>query len=1000
MATTTPSINLPASELPPCSGSISLAPVPVSTCQLKNETKKFKEIAYLTKSNAFYLLTETAVDYLNEAESLLKSRLSGDYASMMQGLSKAKILDGLLSADVVSFMPEDVKKKYLESKQWLKEHAGSEYTFHFSFGELALDPEHDKHQRQVDACIKVGIEQAKEQGYTYDKGQLYSEREIKTKKCVEKYIAAREVFAKDRTHAPEEQIKKLEQQLAQLRELFGTKLADGSYQILYIAEYQHTHLVDSLDKSNKAYNELCQCIEDLAKVGIATPELALAGGKPTADGHSLLAEYHQYLQQAQEYKEALNQRIKEVVEATNGYAIPPSAAFEREYAALERIEKKSLALYQSAVNTILTMKNPLRLMWDLNYRPKPIQKLVKGDFPLREMLLAAPKGGKGEFGELRYFSLNDVPRSNDKATIHYSTTTDSDLAFSQLLGKEVFKVSISQQWFDEKGLFLPKEFYAYLEKNALEVETLQSKPAKWEAALGNILYSNVLKKRIDPFDSSWQSQFFRMSQKFSTAEPKAALGYENSTKSGESSQSLSANTTLAEVEAKLDMVSARGEVNLIELATGSPYLYFPRAVNPNEVMKLTYQEGDGTEKVVNFVCGAIQSRVYCKAWGFAGASLALGGKVELGEQGLSFPTLYEQEPDSPSATLKLINLKAEANLGIELGSYIDWYVPDSIPDFVRPNDANKLMLVKGSVKAQVGTELKIPIRFFMKNDKLNIGLTIGTGTKVELEGEIQPEALGAWIWQFQQILRKCHYHKIAIANTEDFKQLSAMSKAMMAAQLNIGLFLAEGKDKFDRMMDILGSSKSAVVAYSIVFGKQNVLETWVKGMAPEALGPLLWTLTQEPDDAQISDIDELELSVRHSYAVQKIALALILDWIDKYPSNMGLKASQRQFEEALVRMNSTGVSGKEQFEKDYDFKRNLNTIRRFNSGDINLLTQRDGGNAVDIKISNKFDRIFEKVNDIGLNVTLLVGNKEREIDSNWNDIIKLKVDKSDANRFY
>jgi hypothetical protein len=241
---------------------------------------------------------------------------------------------------------------------------------------------------------------------------------------------------------------------------------------------------------------------------------------------------------------------------------------------------------------------------------------------------------------------------------------------------------------------------------------------------------------------------------------------------------------------------------------------------------------------------------------------------------------------------------------------------------------------------------------------------------------------------------------IAIANSEDFKQLSAMSKAMMAAQLNIGLFLAEGKDKFDRMMDILGSSKSAVVAYSIVFGKQNVLETWVKGMAPEALGPLLWTLTQEPNEALVLDNGRLNLDARHSYAVQKFALALILDWIDKYPSNMGLKASQRQFEEALVRMNSTGEAGKEQFEKDYDFKRNLNAVRRFNSGDINLLTPRDGGNAVDTKLTEKFDRIFEKVNDIGLNVKLLIGNKEREIDSNWDDTIKFKVDESDSNRYY
>jgi hypothetical protein len=308
------------------------------------------------------------------------------------------------------------------------------------------------------------------------------------------------------------------------------------------------------------------------------------------------------------------------------------------------------------------------------------------------------------------------------------------------------------------------------------------------------------------------------------------------------------------------------------------------------------------------------------------------------------------------------------------------------------------MLVKGSVKAQVGTELKLPIRFFMKNDKLNIGLTIGTGTKVELEGEIQPEALGAWIWQFQQILRKCHYHKIAIANTEDFKQLSAMSKAMMAAQLNIGLFLAEGKDKFDRMMDILGSSKSAVVAYSIVFGKQNVLETWVKGMAPEALGPLLWTLTQEPDEAQISDIDELELSVRHSYAVQKIALALILDWIDKWPGEMGLTASQRQFEESLVRMNSTGEAGKEAFQRDYDFKRNLGILERFSEKRIQL--NANNQDIMDSKILDTFTINITRVNSINSNIKILTESKKLFVENYWDDIVNKMNDKLDKSRYY
>jgi hypothetical protein len=1006
MATTT-SVTLPIADESPCSGSISLSPVEVSTCQLKNEKKKFKDIAYLSKSNAFYLLTETAVDYLTEAEDVFKSRLSGDHDALMQGLSKAKILDGLLSADVSSFMSDSDRADYLEAKIWLEDHAQPRYLGYLPVRSATEDYELRTNKATVKRCIASGIGAAKEQGYTYDKGLLYSEREIKTKKCVDKYIKARESFSKDSSHTPMEQITELENQLKALRELFGTKLSDGSYEILYIAEYQHKHLNDKLDKSKKNYNELCQTIEDLAKVGIATPELALAGGQPTAEGHSLLAEYHSYLAQAGKFKEALNDRIKEVVDATNGYAIPPTAAFEREYSQLEALEQKALSLYALAVETIAAMPNPLRLIWDLNYQPKPIQKLIKGDFPLREILLATEKGGSGEFGELRYVSLNDIPRPTGAAIANYATNAESDVAFAKLLGVEALRVDISEHWFDEKGLFVPALFYQYLEHQNITVDSLTAKPQTWENAIEKMLYSKILAERLDPFDCSWQSQFFRMSQTFTTAEPKATLSYKTTKENGESKTVRTPSTgltTLAEVEAKLDIISARGEVNLIEISTGSPYLYFPREVNVSETVTLKY-EHDGREEEVKFACGAIQSRIYCKAWGFAGASFVLGGKVELGAKGLELPTVYEQEKEDPSAaTLKFIDLKAEANIGIELGSYLDWYVPDSLPDFIRPNAASKLTLVKGAVKAQAGATLDFPIRFFMKNDKLNIGLSIGPpSTKVVLEGEIQPEALGAWVWQFQQILRKCRYHKIDIADDETFKKLTLLSQSMLYAQINLGLFLAQGKDRLDRIIDCFEGSKAAVVAYTIVFGNSEVLETWIKGMIPEALGPLLWTLTQEPVKTKALDNNgnEIDFAVNHSFALQKIALALIFDWIDKLPINSGLTLSQRQVEEALVRMNATGDAGKEQFEKDYDFKQNLNTTRRFINNDIQL-EEADSNSLNDINNRLKIEEFnnYKKIDHLDKNIKILTENKEIEIDGMWGDVLKSMVEKIGSNRYY
>ncbi len=201
------------------------------------------------------------------------------------------------------------------------------------------------------------------------------------------------------------------------------------------------------------------------------------------------------------------------------------------------------------------------------------------------------------------------------------------------------------------------------------------------------------------------------------------------------------------------------------------------------------------------------------------------------------------------------------------------------------------------------------------------------------------------------------------------------------------------------MMDILGSSKSAVVAYSIVFGKQNVLETWVKGMASEALGPLLWTLTQEPVKTKFKEGNtDLTYEVSHSYAVQKIALALILDWIDKWPGDMGLIASQRQFEESLVRMNSMGEAGKESFQRDYDFKRNLGVLWRFIDNKIELdITSRE---PVSQKLSPKYIDNTMKINEMGPNLNTLTYNKYKLVESRWNKIINLMSDKIEESRYY
>jgi hypothetical protein len=99
-------------------------------------------------------------------------------------------------------------------------------------------------------------------------------------------------------------------------------------------------------------------------------------------------------------------------------------------------------------------------------------------------------------------------------------------------------------------------------------------------------------------------------------------------------------------------------------------------------------------------------------------------------------------------------------------------------------------------------------------------------------------------------------------------------------------------------------------------------------------------------------------------------------------------------------MNATGDAGKEQFEKDYDFKRNLNIIKRFISGQINLLSRSNGGDQVDITLSREVDTRLGKINKLKSNIDILSNNKEITIDEEWGDILNSMVDKIDSNRYY
>ncbi|WED22869.1 hypothetical protein L3Q72_05605 [Vibrio sp. JC009] len=199
------------------------------------------------------------------------------------------------------------------------------------------------------------------------------------------------------------------------------------------------------------------------------------------------------------------------------------------------------------------------------------------------------------------------------------------------------------------------------------------------------------------------------------------------------------------------------------------------------------------------------------------------------------------------------------------------------------------------------------------------------------------------------MLRKCKYRKIvsdcsteSFADEESFNFMVGLSRAMLFTQLNVGSLLAYGKDKLDTLISFFDRSERAgMVAHIFNTADQELLRQWVLLLPPEALGPLLDTLVSEPEELKIpsSGGGTDEYSIVEVHAWQQMAIAKIVLWLyldaersgGCYPAKQPEKihASQRQLEEAVIRMNRNSKAPEEYAMKVWEFTLNQHRLLDF-----------------------------------------------------------------------
>ncbi|RJX66541.1 hypothetical protein DZ860_19865 [Vibrio sinensis] len=920
-------ITLPNTDVTPTTDAFPLTPtLPIAVCKPEKQPKKYKDIAYLMDGDYFYLLTEDACDFLDSAEEQLQTLIaSKGKDNLMLILSQAGIIDGLLSADPSNFLSAQDKLEYEKEKQWIQDQDKHRIAYFDSQGVMssfAVQGWHDEfasHTRKAEQYLEKGCKAAQKQGYVWDNGALYSPKEVKIKKYIAQYKRAREAFAEERDKTPQIQIENLEQRIVETK-TFIESLPKG-YDVHKAAELALSKSELSLAKKSPMLEKLTDAIENLALAGIATPEYALAEVSGE-DGHDLLADYHRYMIDSDKFEKSLQERLSALDNATNHYAIPHKDILSEEYEALKSLRSKAKQLHQQAQIAIAKMANPCFLLWNpSDYKAKPSDRLFTNQFPLREYLRGAPnpQGRGGQFEQFRYFSLPHLAQPKVDGTItkpDWSPTLKNDTAYYAAMRQYVDRIPIEGRWFDERGLFIYDEFKQSLIKNNIQIETLgedYTQGKEWQATLEQVLYSDALRKKIDPFDHSLQGQFFR----FVTLNVNG--GSEISTKLQVKSDLLASDSNFEgsseqKIEAKAEVVLARGEINLVQAMNNRKYLYYPSAseVMPNRELDIKYKD-EGEQKITQFCFGALQNRISIKAYGFAGANLALGASVKYGSNGLEFSDVYQRENHlgNEVLTTELVELKAEAQLGVELACYIDWHLPrgkHAIPDYLIDDQSQPMTLAKMAAKSEVAVELNLPFYFRLADKKILIGMEIGSvGAKFVVEGEINPDGLSAWVWQFQRLLRQCNYKRIEIADSETFNTMSMLSRSMLYSQMQVGLFLAEGKDTLDNILRVFDTERAGLVAYTLYQGDETFLQDWVRLMHPEALGPLIGTLLREPEETEIlTESGQIEnYSKEKTLAIQQISLANILRWLATDPAKTII---HRLVEEAFARTEPNKTS--------------------------------------------------------------------------------------------
>ncbi|MCG8906949.1 hypothetical protein [Pseudomonas sp. DP-17] len=888
---------------------LQLEPQPGSACQPSDSSSfgkdrlscspEFVDILYSTRDDpltengedeksAFWLLPAQVSSLIRESTQALNTLLSPEKAADQrnQGMDAASLLEHFIEPHFSAFLKGEQKARmegYEEREPSLVDSYAFEVAAINALSPLQLArPDIRARQAQLqewDQLRKLAVFNAQAQGYTYRDGQLYTRQAEEARQALARYNTARSnLLAQSEmpVYSPDE--------LAQLVAINKIRYLEATDCKVNCKAPMEDYLAWRKEqRSPIAYLDYNNAILDVANYGLALPEFALTNDDEAglSSGVARFKHYLELLEQQEQLKDAMHEKQRQWSEATGQNVPLPSGLLDAERAQWDELQTDLQQLKAEAEARVAQSTPRRHLLWNPEiYSPPPAHRLVKADFPLREVSL--PNAPQRAVQHLSLAQLKKMltPRyagsSTGKANQDHATSDFHDW----LVQHGALRIDAQGDWFDHQGWFDGEAFYRYLQAQHYQVKTLEDPQQRhaWTEQLRQMLFQRNALRHLRLFDNSPAAQLVRC-----LAPPQSMLQHDTSLSGG-----LSLSGLNAEVKVDLGVNLARGEVEILNID-------LPSRIEASDTF-IGYRLAK-EEETHQINLGRFSLHLGARAWGFAGASLMLAGSVAIGmgnagyganfrpgkratrtRNTVSLEGLGRTQPVLDGNARKVqINdgAKAELNLfaGVQAGilatGALNWspppptfqgalaHLPSSVSTSRQWLSVARLEL-DGAVALGLGIKGSVSLslsrgRLILRMKAALIG---GPGAEGSISFSVGYQAIGDLL---DLVRRELHNNQQQCMEWVSDDAMALLAKLNVAGALGVDVgmlyLLDHGNDLAmgalrvaDAVMSLYeamtSGGRGGWVAYSILnYENQEQLKRWVVECIPQGLGPMLMTLT-------------------------------------------------------------------------------------------------------------------------------------------------------------